>query len=176
VAAVVKIGTAKQVLAAKNSLRLAYLDFAEAMETAATPSSMSDAEQAQLKKSFQDFAKGFREKAAAFETKEEVPRAPASAEAKNEDPLDKIGTLSTEEIGWIENGQVPATKAAEVYAKKAIALFRDGKFGEARYFGEKWKKQATSAALPGYSTQDFERFSARLSEKLPENDPVSSTF
>lgn len=174
-AAVIKIGTAKQILAAKSDLRLAYVDFAETMETAATPSTMNEAEQAQLKKSFQEFAKGFREKAAAFETKEE-PRAPASAETKKEDPLSKVGSLSNEETGWIENGQVPDAKAAEVYAKKAVALFKDGKFGEARYFGEKWKKQAGNATVPGYSAQDYEHFSAMLSEKLPENDPVSSNF
>jgi tetratricopeptide (TPR) repeat protein len=174
-AAVIKIGTGKQILAAKNDLRLAYLDFAETMETAATPSTMSDEEQAQLKKSFMEFAKGFREKATAFETKEE-PRAPSSiAETVKKDDL-KIGSLSTEETSWIENGQVPEAKAAEVYAKKALALYKDGKFGEARYFGEKWKKQAGSSPTPGYGAQDYERFSAMLSEKLPENDPVSSNF
>ncbi|MGZ3720690.1 MAG: tetratricopeptide repeat protein, partial [Bdellovibrionota bacterium] len=174
-AVVIKIGTAKQILAARNALRLAYLDFAETMEAAAVPSTMSEGEQAELKKSFLTFAKGFREKAASFETKEEQPRIPASAEQKKDSEL-KIGSLSNEESGWIENGQIPTEKAAEVYAKKAFALYKDGKFGDARYFSEKWKKQASATAAPGYGPQDLEKFQAMLMEKLPDSDPVSSDF
>jgi tetratricopeptide (TPR) repeat protein len=176
--AVIKIGTGKQIQAAKNVLRLAYLDFAETMETAAVPSTMSEAEQSELKKSFVNFAKGFREKAASFEEKVVVtndPRQPASADEKKNDDL-KIGSLSGEENGWIENGQVPTEKAGEVYAKKAFALFKDGKFGEARYFGDKWKKGMSATPAPGYGASDYEKFSAMLNEKLPDSDPVSHDF
>jgi tetratricopeptide (TPR) repeat protein len=171
--AIIKIGTSKQILSAKNVLKAAYLDFAETMETAAVPSTMAEAEQAELKKSFLTFAKGFREKAATFEDKPADPRAPASADAKKDDEL-KIASLTSEENTWIENGQVPAEKAGEIFAKKAFALFKDGKFGEARYFGEKWKKGMT--ATPGYGAPEYEKFSAMLSEKLPDSDPVSHDF
>ncbi len=172
---VIKIGTAKQIQAARNVLRLAYADFAEVMETSAVPSTLSEAEGAELKKTFQNFAKGFREKAASFETKDEqTARVPATAATNKEDGL-KIGSLSGEERSWIENGMVPGEKAAEVYAKKAFALFKDGKYGEARYFGEKWKKQAHSAT-PGYGASEYELFQSMLGEKLPDADPVSHDF
>lgn len=173
--AVIKIGTAKQILSARNILRAAYADFADVMETAAVPSTLSEAEGAELKKTFVTFAQGFKEKAASLEVKEAAPaeRTPAAAE-KKEEPL-KIGSLSGEEKSWIENGLVPAEKAAEVYAKKAFALFEDGKFGEARYFGEKWKKQAHSAA-PGYGAAEYEKFQDMLAAKLPDADPVSHDF
>lgn len=172
--AVIKIGTPKQILAARNTLRLAYVDFAETMEQAALPSSLSEADQAKLKESFLSFAKGFREKAATFETKEESPRVPASAGSEKTEL--KLGSLSSEESNWIENGQVPAEKAGEVYAKKAFELFKDGKFGEARYFSDKWKKQITASATPGYGAQEYERFQTMLGEKLPDSDPVTHDF
>lgn len=171
---VIKVGTPKQIIAAKNLLKLAYLEFAETMENAAVPSTLNDAEQADLKKSFGEFAKGFRTKASTFDAAEDQTRMPASAEKKSEDDL-KIGSLSGEEENWLENGQVPAERAAEVYAKKAFALFKDGKYGEARYFSEKWKKQAASGQ-PGYGMEDNLRFQALLGEKLPDADPVSHDF
>ncbi len=186
---VVRIGTAKQILMARNILKLAYIDFAETMEEAAVPSSLNEAEQAELKKNFLIFAKGFREKAASFQTNDEQARvqandisarAPASVIAETVDPKADggllIGSLSNEESDWLKSGQVPDGHAAEVYAKKAYALFRDGKFGEARYFSEKWKKTAMDSELPGYGTQAFERFQSMLTEKLPDADPVSHDF
>ncbi len=173
-AAVIKIGTPKQILTAKNILKSAYVEFAETMETAAVPSTLNDAEQADLKKSFAEFAQGFRTKAASFEVGAEQERGPASEQAKAEDSL-KIGSLSGEESAWLTNGQVPSERAAEVYAKKAFSLFKDGKYGEARYFSEKWKKQAASAS-PGYGLADNEKFQSLLGEKLPEADPVSHDF
>jgi hypothetical protein len=170
---VIRIGTPKQILGARNVLRMAYLDFAEAMETAALPSTLSDGEQQALKANFLEFAKGFREKAASFESKEEQ-RAPTSLESKNSSGVN-FASLSSEESNWITNGQVPNDRAAEVYAKKAFELFKDGKFGEARYFSEKWKKQM-AAAPAGYGASDFERFQNILGEKLPEADPVSHDF
>ncbi len=173
--AIIKIGTAKQILAARNILRAAYSDFAEVMESAAVPSTLNEAEGAELKKTFANFAQGFKEKAASLEVKDAEPseRNPATAEAKDE-PL-KMASLSGEERSWIENGQIPAEKEAEVYAKKAFALFEDGKYGEARYFGEKWKKQAHSAA-PGYGAAELEKFQEMLTAKLPDTDPVSHDF
>jgi|GEM_PF-5138420 len=172
---VIKIGTAKQIQAARNVLRLAYADFAEVMETAAVPSTLTEGEGSELRKTFQNFAKGFREKAATFEVKEDVAaRVPAGTPEKKEEGL-KIGSLSGEEKSWIENGLVPSEKAAEIYAKKAFELFKDGKFGDARYFGEKWKKQAHNAA-PGYGASEYEQFQTMLGEKLPDADPVSHDF
>lgn len=171
VEAVFKIGTAKQVLAARSILHQAYADFAEVMENAAVPSSLNEAESAELKKTFLNFANGFREKAASLIVKEgDANRAPAG----NEGEL-SLSSLSGEENSWIENGLVPPEKAAEIYAKKAYALFQDGKYGDARYFGEKWKKLAHSAA-PGYGAAELERFQGMLGEKLPDADPVSHGF
>lgn len=173
--AVIKIGTAKQILAARNLLKSAYSDFAEVMETAAVPSTLSDAEGAELRKTFQNFAQGFKEKAASFDSKEapEAERTPAAAEKK--DTALRLGSLSGEERGWIESGSVPTERAAEIYAKKAFALFEDGKYGEARYFSEKWKKQAHSAA-PGYGAAEYEKFQEMLAAKMPDTDPVSHDF
>ena len=175
--AVIKIGTAKLARSARDAVRLAYLDFAETMENAAVPGKLSEAEQIELKKSFLNFAKGFREKAATFEEKVAAadPRVPASAEPSKEETL-RIAPLTREEASLLENGQVPSDRAGEIYAKKAFALFRDGKFGEAHYFGEKWKREMSAAPSPGYGARDYERFSAILSEKLPETDPLSHDF
>jgi tetratricopeptide (TPR) repeat protein len=171
--AVIKVGTAKQILAAKNQVRLAYLDFAEAMETAAVPSKLTDQEKEELKKSFHIFAKDFREKAASLEHKEEAAtRTIASIENKNEL---KLSSLSGEEERWLEAGIEPVEKAAELYAKKAYQLFQDGKYGDARYFSEKWKK-ALSRATEAYGGETLERFQGMLTEKMPEADPVSIEF
>jgi cellulose synthase operon protein C len=185
VEAVVKIGTPKQILAARNFLRLAYLDFAEVMESAAVPSSLNEADREELKKSFVNFAKGFREKATALETKEEPKRELAQAGDASKAPADgkpvekqaqfKLAALSSEEKALLENGAVPEARAAEIYAKKAFGLFQDGRFGEARYFSEKWRQKA-AAATPGYGTAELERFQAMLLEKLPETDPMSREF
>jgi TolA-binding protein len=176
--AIIKIGTPKQISAARGILRSAYGDFADTMETAALPSKLSEADQAELKKSFMTFAKGFREKAATFEDRTSVAgnRSPASIDIpKALEPL-KIGSLSNEESAWIENGQVPNEKAGEVYAKKAFALYKDGKYGEARYFSEKWKKEISATPTPGYGARDYEQFQAMLGEKLPETDPMGQDF
>lgn len=173
-----KIGTPKQIDRTKNVVRLAYLEFAEAMETAAVPSKLSDSEKEELKKSFQTFAKEFRDRASGLEVKpEEGGRALASVEGSPKAETLKIGSLSREESNWIENGAVPQDKAAELFAKKAFALYQDGKFGEARYFSEKWKKQVGSlAAGQPYGPSDLEQFQSMLSEKLPDLDPVSRDF
>lgn len=171
--AVIKVGTSKQILAAKNSVRLAYLEFAETMESAAVPSKLSDQEKEELKKSFVLFAKDFREKALALETKEDPSRAVASAEVMKADL--KLGSLSGEEENWLESGTEPLEKAAEVYAKKAYQLFRDGKYGDARYFSEKWKK-ALGRASEEYGSSILEQFQVMLTEKMPEADPVSKDF
>jgi tetratricopeptide (TPR) repeat protein len=170
-ATVIKIGTPKQVIGAKNLIREAYVDFAETMETAALPSKLSDAEKEELKKTFLSFAKDFRDKAAALESKDEGQRELASAEA----PDLKLASLSGEEKSWLENGAIPQEKAAELFAKKAYSLYKDGKFGEAKYFSEKWKKTVANAA-EGYGAPQLEQFQAMLSQKLPSIDPVSQEF
>lgn len=171
---IISMGTPKQILGAKNIIRLSYLEFAEAMESSAVPSKLSDSEKDELRKSFQAFAKDFRDRAATLEVKEEGTRSLASS--GKADGI-KLGSLSREETSWIENGSIPQDKAAELFAKKAFALFKDGKFGEARYFSEKWKKQAGSlAAGQPYGVSDLEQFQSMLSEQLPDLDPVSRDF
>jgi hypothetical protein len=169
---VIKIGTPKQVIAAKEVIRQAYLEFAETMETSALPSKLSDTEKEELNKSFISFAKDFRDKAAGLENKE-ADRGLASVESAT--PDFKLSSLSGEERGWIEDGLVPSDRAAELFAKKAYSLYRDGKFSEAKYFGEKWKKTVSSAA-EGYGLDQLERFQALLAEKLPVLDPMSREF
>lgn len=174
---VIKVGTPKQILGAKNVLRQAYADFAETMETAATPSKLSDAEKEELKKSFLTFAKEFRDRAAGFDSKEEEGGGRALASVGAVAPTLKIGSLSSEDRKLLEEGQVPPERAAEIFAKKAFSLYEDGKYGEARYYSEKWKKQIGSgAALPLFGEAEFTQFQAMLSEKLPELDPVSKDF
>lgn len=175
---VIKIGTPKQVVGAKNVIRQAYLEFAETMETAAVPSKLADAEKEELKKSFQTFAKEFRERAASFETSEAAGsgRTLASVTPVREDTL-RLGSLSGQEDTWIKDGAVPQERAAELFAKKAYELYKDGKFGEARYFSEKWKKQAGTLAIgQPYGAAQLEQFQAMLSDKLPDLDPVSRDF
>ena len=173
---VIKVGTPKQIMAAKNAIRLAYVEFAESMETAATPSKLSDAEREELKKSFLTFAKEFRDRAAGLEVKEEEGgRKLASVESSSADL--KLGSLSGEERGLLENGQVPAERAAEIFAKKAFTLFRDGKYGEARYYSEKWKKQVEAGStLAGFGSAELSQFETMLAEKMPELDPVTKDF
>ncbi len=168
--AVIKIGTPKQILAAKNVVHLAYMDFADTMENAALPSKLNEAESAELKKSFQAFAKEFRDKAAGFQASE-GERQLASQESSLE-----FSSLSSEERSWLKEGKVPMEKAAEVYAKKAYASLQDGKFGEAKYFSEKWKKEIGKVGNAGYGSGEFDRFQALLLERLPEADPVSREF
>jgi tetratricopeptide (TPR) repeat protein len=172
----IKIGTPKQILSAKNVMRLAYLEFAETMETAAVPSKLSDGEKEELKKSFLSFGKEFRERASSLEVKDDGGRAIASTDTPKANEL-KMPSLSREESNWIESGAVPQDKAAELFAKKAFSLYRDGKFGEARYFSEKWKKQvgALAAGQP-FGAAELELFQAMLSEKIPDLDPVSRDF
>jgi tetratricopeptide (TPR) repeat protein len=169
---VIKIGTPKQVIGAKNVIRQAYLEFAETMESAALPSKLTDAEKEEVKKTFVTFAKDFRDRAAGLESKE-AERQLASVEA--EAPKLKMSSLSSEERGWIENGSVPQERSAEVFAKKAFSLYEDGKFGEAKYFSEKWKKLIGSAG-EGYGSTQLEQFQAMLAEKMPNLDPVSKDF
>jgi cellulose synthase operon protein C len=175
--AVIKIGTPNQILSAKNVIRLAYLEFAETMESAAQPSRLSDAEKEELKLSFQAFAKDFRDKAAALEVSQ-AQRSPASEDGgPAAAPELKFSALSKEENSWLENGDIPEGKGAELFAKKAYSLFRDGKFGDARYFTEKWKRQTASVESgKPYGTPDLERFKQMLAEKLPDLDPVTREF
>ena len=169
---IIKIGTGKQILSARSILRSAYTDFAETMETAAVPSKLGSQEQEELKKSFMEFAKGFREKANLLEVKEETAQ-PSSSQIRKEEEMLSAVSLSKEESNWLEEGNIPAEKAAEIYAKKAISLFQDGKYGDARYFGEKWRKTASAGAPPGFGEKDFEKFQAQLVEKIPAVDPLS---
>jgi hypothetical protein len=176
-AALVKIGTNKQVAAAQAVLRNAYLDFADTMESAALPSSLGEADQAELKKSFVAFAQEFKAKADTFGGGE-GGRAPASIAAATVDkPAEELalGSLSGSEKSMLETGLLPAEKAAEVYAKKAYALYRDGKFGEARYFSDQWKKRLGSAPV-SYGEAEFQKFQQLLAAKFPDVDPVSNEF
>lgn len=170
---IIKVGTPKQIMQARNMLRVAYLDFAETMETAAVPSKLSDAEKEELKKSFVTFAKDFHDKASALEAQggqEAASRAPASEAA----PELKIGSLSGSDASLIESGEVPNERAAELFAKKAYDSFKNGKFGEARYFGEKWKHQLANGTAPvEYSAPELDKFQAALAQKLPDVDPIS---
>jgi hypothetical protein len=172
---VIQIGTPKQIISARNVIRLAYLDFAEAMEEAALPSKLTDAEKTELKKSFLTFAKDFRDRAETLNGAAGTnDRAPASlAEAPK--PELKLGSLTREESNLIREGRVPAERAAEIYAKKALASLEDGRPGEARYFGEKWKKELGTGGEQFGSAQ-FDQFQALLVEKLPDLDPVSREF
>ncbi len=171
---IIKVGTPKQILEAKGIIRTAYLDFADTMETAAVPSKLSDAEKEELRKSFQTFAKEFKDRAASLESQEEGGRSLASIE--NAKPDIHLGSLSSEESQWIENGAIPKERAAELFAKKAYSLYQDGKFGEAKYFSEKWRKEAAGSGGNTYGSQQLEQFQAMLSEKLPDLDPVSRGF
>jgi tetratricopeptide (TPR) repeat protein len=171
---VVKIGTPKQVLQAKEILRAAYLDFADTMETAAVPSKLSDAEKEELKKSFLTFANEFKEKAKSFENTEDKTREVASEEGKKVEL--KLSSLSSEESRLLEQGLVPKEKATEIFAKKAFASFKNGKFGEARYFGEKWKKELESGGTEGFGKDQLDLFQAMLTEKIPDLDPVGKEF
>ena len=166
---VIKIGSEKQILAAKNLVRQAYLDFAETMEQSALPKALSEADKEELRKTFLAFAQDFKNKAAALEVKDTV-RAPASV-----NPEMQMASLSSEESSLLENGQIPTEKSGELYAKKAVALFKSGKYGEARYFGEKWKKNL-AASDPAYGSSQFDLFQSLLSEKLPSTDPVAANF
>jgi tetratricopeptide (TPR) repeat protein len=168
---IVKIGTPKQVLASKEVLKAAYLDFAETMELAAVPSKLSDAEKEELKKSFLTFANDFKEKAKTFETIQN--REVASEEKK---PEFTIGSLSSEEKNLIEAGLIPKEKATEIFAKKAFASFREGNFGEAKYFVEKWKKESEINPANGFGKEQIDLFQAMLTEKLPDLDPVGKEF
>lgn len=176
---IVKIGTPKQVLAAKEILKNAYIEFAETMETAAVPSKLTDAEKEELKKSFVTFAGEFREKAKTFESVEDKSRAVASQEGaseKNEKPELKMASLSSEEAKFIEQGNVPKERATEIFAKKAFASFKNGKYGEAKYFVEKWKKEMAIQSREGFGKEQIDLFQAMLTEKLPDVDPVGYEF
>jgi cellulose synthase operon protein C len=168
---IVKIGTPKQVLASKEVLKSAYLDFAETMELAAVPSKLSDAEKEELKKSFLIFAADFKEKAKSFETLQN--REVASEEKK---PELKLSSLSSEEKGLIEAGLIPKERATEIFAKKAFSSFKAGNFGEAKYFVEKWKKESETNPATGFGKEQLDMFQAMLTEKLPELDPVGKEF
>lgn len=174
---IIKIGTSKQILATKNIVRLAYIEFAETMEAAAVPSKLSDQDKEQLKASFLTFAKDFRDRATALEVKEEK-REIASTTAPAEKPAElKVGSLSSEERKLLENGQVPAERGAELYAKKAFELFQDGKYGEAKYFSEKWKQGLSGGTVRDeFNKNTWDRFQSLLTEKFPEIDPVSQEF
>lgn len=165
---VIKVGTPKQILQAKGMLRAAYLDFAVTMETAAVPSKLNDAEKEELKKSFVTFAKDFHDRAKALET-EPDGRSPASEVTA---PELKIASLSGSDESLLKSGEVPTERAAELFAKKAFDSYKNGRFGEARYYGEKWKRELASAPAEFNSTQ-LDRFQAALAEKLPEVDPLS---
>ena len=174
---IVKIGTPKQVLAAKEILKNAYIEFAETMETAAVPSKLTDAEKEELKKSFVTFAGEFREKAKSFETVDDKSRAVASEQAaSNEKPELKMASLSSEEAKLIEQGNVPKERATEIFAKKAFASYKNGKYGEAKYFVEKWKKEMANQSREGFGKEQMDLFQAMLTEKLPDVDPVGFEF
>ena len=54
------------------------------------------------------------------------------------------------------------------------SAFKNGKFGEARYFGEKWKRQLAGGSVPAeYSAPELDKFQAALAQKLPDVDPIS---
>ncbi|MGE3260380.1 MAG: tetratricopeptide repeat protein [Bacteriovoracia bacterium] len=167
---VIKVGTPKQIGQARNMLRLAYLDFAETMETAAVPSKLSDAEKEELKKSFVTFAKDFHDRANALEGTPESRNLASAAPA----PELKIGSLSSSDERLLKSGEVPSDRAVEIFAKKAYDSYKNGRFGEARYFGEKWKRQLASSSAPAeYGSPELDRFQAVLAEKLPEVDPLT---
>ncbi len=65
---IVSIGTAHQSLAAQRLLAAAYNEFAETMGTAALPKSLNGDEKTAMKKSFDEFAAGMKEKADALST------------------------------------------------------------------------------------------------------------
>lgn len=165
---VVKIGTPKQIMAAKDALRAAYLDFAETMETAALPSKLNEAEQGELKQSFLTFAKEFRGRAQSLDHAQTEGRSLASIA---ETPF-QLPSLSGDEAGALQSGDVPNEKAAELFAKKAFDSYKNGRYGEARYFSEKWKKQLNQSGA-GFGAAEFEKFQSALSEKLPEIDPLA---
>jgi tetratricopeptide (TPR) repeat protein len=169
---VIKAGTPKQINQARNMLRMAYIDFAETMEIAAVPSKLNDAEKAELKKSFVTFAKDFRDRAGALDVAPGTDgRAPASVAAE---PEFKIGSLSNSDEKLLKSGDVPNERAVEIFAKKAYDSYKNGRFGEARYFGEKWKRQlASTGSSAEYATQELDRFQAALAEKLPDVDPLT---
>jgi hypothetical protein len=179
---VIKIGTPKQILTAKDIIRQAYLDFADTMENAALPSKLSEKEGQDLKKTFLTFAQQFKDKAAGLAAESagaagSAGRSPATVGAEPAANGFKLASLSSDDNSLLENGTVPQGRAAELFAKKAYSLYQDGKFGEAKYFAEKWGKEAGAvAAGQPYGQSDLEKFQSLLSDKLPDTDPVSKDF
>ena len=197
---ILKTGTSKQAVSAKNTLKSAYQDFADTLEQANTPSKLSDEEKAELKKSFLSFAQEFQKKAQALEpakpkdgepdgraiastsTAADETNAPQVKEVKDSSLTNVIAQqkpgkpdntkLSTEEEALLSAGKEPPQNAAVLYAKKAFQFFRDGKYGDAHYFAEKWKKNL-NAALPEFNQDAYEKFHQSLTEKLPETDPLN---
>ena len=176
---IMKVGTGKQILSARDVIRQAYLDFAETMETANVPSKLADADKEELKKSFVTFATGFREKAATFADTaapaEEGRKLASVAPAKESW---KIAGLTADEKALFESGTMPSERAAEIFAKKAYSLYEDGKYGEARFYSEKWKKQLNGSepATVAFGMNGLNTFQGMLADKLPELDPVSKDF
>lgn len=178
---IIAIGSSKQILEAKNILKAAYNDFADTMEQSALPSKLSDAEKEELRKAFNTFAQDFRQKASVLEVKEEN-RSVASVDASpsgKEEEIPSLGRLSSEEEDRLAKGEVPSELAAQIYAKKAYSLFKDGKYGDARYFSEKWKRNISSISGESenlYNQNNFEIFQRVLTSKVPSTDPLSQSF
>lgn len=166
-------GSKRQVVEAQKYVKLAYLDFAETMESAATPSKLSDQEQAELKKAFQGFAQDFRAKAEALEVAVDsaLDRAPASdmAEAKKE-LLAGLPKLDTDALKKVLDLISKKTDSPEAWAQYAAYRFDEGDYAEARYYLNVWKKLASGKKSP--LEPAMENLQNMLEEKVPTHDPV----
>ena len=163
-----KIGSSKQVIAAQELLRKAYLDFADTMETAALPSKLNADEQAELKSSFQTFADGFKKKADDFAAAvEKVDRDLASA-VEDEDV--NFASLEDEEVNTILDAISKKSANATVYARYASHRFSKGDYREARYYFTQWKRNAKK--VKAEESRLMNALQGQLSKKIPDGDPA----
>jgi cellulose synthase operon protein C len=171
---ILKNGTPKQVEQARELIYKAYIDFAETMEQAAVPSTLAEGEAAELKKTFATFGQNFREKAVAWAPAEKdvANRAPAAIE--QEHPRLPEAKLSREEENWLKSGEIPEERKPVILAKKSLLLFSEGKYGEARFFAERWKKALEGTPDGNFGSTLWEQFDKALRTKLPDNDPMAA--
>jgi hypothetical protein len=171
-ASILEIASPKQSIKTQKVLRSAYLDFSATMSEAALPTRVSEAERAELKKTFLSVAADFEAKAKALSgLAAERSIASASPAVESLAPMPAFSDM--DELA-LESGR----STPDLLAKLSYDKFQHGDFAEARYFSLEWQKslssQKASDALFGES--NLEKFRHALSTKLIERDPVSEEF
>lgn len=176
VAQLAKYVSSKQALQVQNILQKSYLDFAETMENAAVPSKLSEEEKRSLKENFQNFAQEMKKKALALEERQKSQllasaidgnRKPASTATEAKISVSKIEYEKAKKELQLENTNIHALAQISFY------LVQEGKFGEARYFSQFWKKlQDLKSNSVASDRITLETVAKVLEKRFPNEDPA----